>query len=70
MPLLQVTVFTTTISLFMNHGTAKILKIRTPEKIAVIMLKLEQNCFTTKDSDRKANSVDPAQFAQACLSKT
>ena len=41
--------------------TIKILKIQTPEKNAVIILKFE-HCFTT-DAERMANSVDPDQTA-------
>ena len=45
----------------------KILKFRTPEKIAVIIPKLEQYRFTTdrvmgsKNADRMANSINPNQ---------
>ena len=45
----------------------KIITIRTPEKIAVITLKIEQGGFTNricpKDVDWMANSVDPDQNA-------
>ena len=45
----------------------KFLKIRTPEKFAVITLKFEQGGFTIrvmhpKDVDRVANTEDPDQF--------
>ena len=48
--------------------TVKYLKIRTPDKFAVIILKVEQFGFTTrvmrpKDADRMANSVNPDQTA-------
>ena len=48
--------------------TVKLLKIRTPPKIAVIILKFEQWAFTIESSvqmilDRSANSVDPDQSA-------
>ena len=41
-----------------NPYTVKFLKIRTPEKFAVIILKFEQR---PKDVDRIANRVDPDQ---------
>ena len=48
--------------------TVKFLNNWTPEKIAVITLKIEQSGFTIEvmhpnDADRMANSVDPDQTA-------
>ena len=48
------------------HGnTLKILKIRTPENIAVIILKLwiYHRVMFPNNADRMANSVDPDQTA-------
>ena len=59
----------TAIFLFVFLVLRKFLKFRTPEKNAIIILKLEQYCFTTeqwsKDAEemRMANSVDPDQTA-------
>ena len=49
-------------------NTVKILKVRTPEKIAVNILKNGTVSFyytvkSPKDADRMANSVDPDQTA-------
>ena len=51
----------------LDSVTVKILKIRTPKKLAVILLKFEQSgsdwlyhtVMRPKDADRMANSVDP-----------
>ena len=57
----------TAIFLFVYLVLRKFLKFRTSEKNAIIILKLEQNCFTTeqwsKDAEGMANSVDPDQTA-------
>ena len=62
---------------FTAWHTVKLLKIRTPQKIAVITLKLEtkwlfRRVMCPKSADGMANSVDPDQtaplFAQTCLS--
>ena len=59
--------------------TVKILKIRTPEKFAVIILNFEHRIMCPKSAGGRANSVDPDQtaplgsgsalFAQVYLSK-
>ena len=43
--------------------TVKILNIRTPEKLAVTILKLEQRVMHHKDVEGMANSVDTDQTA-------
>ena len=51
--------------------TIKLLKIWTPEKIAVITLKFEQSIFTVekyiKSADRMANSVDSEQTRSSLI---
>ena len=49
------------IKCYRTHCTAKLLKIRTPEKITVINKKIDRSEFSIKYSDRMANSVDPDQ---------
>ena len=44
-----------------QETTVIILKIRTPEKIAIIILKFYYRVIDPKDADRMANSVDPEE---------
>ena len=54
-------------SSFITINAVKILKIWTQEKIAVIILKFEQNCFTTEKWVQKSNSVDPDQCGSSLI---
>ena len=51
----------------MNNITVKILNIQTPQNLAVVTLKFEQDGFTKSDAHKRcrgiANSVDPDQTA-------